>query len=294
MVTKYKVIGLSWLVCLTCVMTTSLVAQSRPAVTKPGSVAASEPKLKNIIVVYKTHFDIGYTALAKDVVQRYRTSMMDQTLKVIDQYKALPKHEQFVWTIPGWPMEQMLWAGQDPQRKERILAAIRAGNLAVHALPFTTHTETSEIEDLVRGLGHSAAVARANGLPLPRGAKTTDAPGQPWIFPTILHQAGIDFYHMGVNDATTPATTPLLFWWEGPDGSRLLTLKTNTYGTPPNPPRGWPFPVWIYIHMTYDNQGPPAPQTVRQDLAASRRDIRAPRSAWGSSRTSTMPSGNAI
>lgn len=222
--------------------------------------------LKEIIIVYKSHFDIGYTAMARDVVNSYRTSMIDQTLRIIDQYKAQPKSEQFVWTIPGWPMEQMLWSGQDPARKTRIESAIRDGNLAVHALPFTTHTETAELEDLVRGLGHSSAIARSYGLPLPRGAKTTDAPGQPWMFPTVLHQAGIRFFHMGVNDATTPAKVPLLFWWEGPDGSRLLTMLTNTYGTSENPPRDWPYSAWIFIHMTSDNEGPPSPETVRKDV----------------------------
>jgi alpha-mannosidase len=223
-------------------------------------------QLKQIIIVYKTHFDIGYSAMARDVVHRYRTSMIDQTLKIIDQYKALPKHEQFGWTIPGWPMEQMLWSGQDPSRKQQIEAAIRAGNLAVHALPFSVQNETAELEDLVRGLRFSADIARRYGLPLPRGAKTTDAPDQIWTMSTVLRHAGIDFLHVGVNDATTPAKVPLLFWWQGPDGSRLLTMLTNTYGTWPNPPAGWPHSAWLYIHMTYDNVGPPSPQTLQADL----------------------------
>ena len=240
------------------------LASAAPA--KDGDAPAPAPKIKNIIIVYKTHFDIGYSALASQVINLYRSSMMDQTLKVIDQYKALPKREQFVWTIPGWPMEQMLWPGQDPARKQQIEAAIRAGNLAVHALPFSVQNETAELEDLVRGLHFSADIARRYGLPLPRGAKTTDVPDQTWELPTVLRHAGIDFLHIGVNDATTPAKAPVLFWWEGPDGSRLLTMLSDTYGSPPNPPAGWPHSAWLYVHMTYDNLGPPSPETVRNDL----------------------------
>jgi hypothetical protein len=33
---------------------------------------------------------------------RYRTTMMDQALKVVDQNHQLPVAQQFVWTIPGW------------------------------------------------------------------------------------------------------------------------------------------------------------------------------------------------
>jgi len=36
--------------------------------------------LRQVIVVFKTHFDIGYTDMASNVVQRYRTTMIDQAL----------------------------------------------------------------------------------------------------------------------------------------------------------------------------------------------------------------------
>ena len=224
------------------------------------------PKIKHIIIVYATHYDIGYTALASEVIERYRTQMIDQALRVIDQYKALPKHEQFVWSIPGWPMEQMLWPGQAAARRHQIEAALRAGNLAVHALPFSVQNETAELEDLVRGLHFSSDIARRFNLPLPRGGKTADVPDHVWELPTVLHNAGIDFLHIGVNDATTPAKVPMLFWWEGPDGSRLLTMLSDRYGSPQNPPPAWPYSAWLYVHMTYDNQGPPSPDTLQRDL----------------------------
>jgi len=71
--------------------------------------------------------------------------MMDHTLRGIERNKSQPKEHQFVWTIPGWPMGQLLWPGQDPKRKKRIEQAIRDGNLVLHALPFTMHTETLEM-----------------------------------------------------------------------------------------------------------------------------------------------------
>ena len=223
------------------------------------------PPLKRVVIVYKTHFDIGYTDLAKNVVNLYRTAMIERTLQVIDANRELPKQRQFVWTIPGWPMEQMLWKGQNPQRKAKIEQAIRNGNLVVHALPFNTHTETMEIEDVVRGLYHSSDVARRYGLPLPRREDDGRA-GATWLMPTVCRHAGIDFFHIGVNDATSAPKTPLLFWWEGPDGSRLLTMLTNTYGTWRDPPKDWPCATWLAILLTYDNCGPPGPETVKSDL----------------------------
>ncbi|MCR4414103.1 MAG: hypothetical protein NUV77_16935, partial [Thermoguttaceae bacterium] len=232
-----------------------------------ADTAPAAPKLKDVVIVYKTHFDIGYTQLARDVAHQYRTEMADGVLEAIEKNAHQPKERQFVWTLSGWPMAQLLAPEQSPERRARIAQAIRDGNLAVHALAFTMHDETSELEDLVRWLGLSSAIARQHGRPLPRDAKTTDVPGHSWALPTLLTHAGVRFYHMGGPLVNRSFSLPRLFWWQGPDGSRLLTLYTNDYGTAPLPPADWPSSAWVYLHMTADNEGPPPPGVVDADLA---------------------------
>jgi alpha-mannosidase len=227
---------------------------------------APKAPLETVIIVYKTHFDIGYTTFAREVVHEYRTDMADRVLDAIAANREQPKDGQFVWTLSGWPMEQILWEGQPPERLQKIEAALRDGNLAVHAYPFTTHTETAEPEDLVRGLNIASRLCRKFDLPLSTGAKMTDVPGQSWIFPTLFARAGIKFYHMGGPLVNITFGLPPVFWWEGPDGSRLLTIYDNDYGTRPLPPQNWPYKTWIHISMTGDNQGPPDPGTVRRDI----------------------------
>ena len=235
-------------------------------VAMSAAVFAENPALERVIIVYKTHFDIGYTALARDVVHEYRTEMADRVLDAIAVTSQQPEDEQFVWTLSGWPMKQMLWEGQTAERRQKLEQGLRDGNLAVHAFPFTTHTETAELEDLVRGLGISSALDRQFGLPLSTTAKMTDVPGQSWVFPTLFAHAGINFYHMGGPLVNMTFDLPPMFWWEGPDGSRLLTLYNNGYGSDRLPPEDWPFKSWLYISMTGDNQGPPAPDTVQSDI----------------------------
>jgi hypothetical protein len=230
-------------------------------------LAQQKPALTNVIIVYKTHFDIGYSSTVHDVVHEYRTEMVDRVLEAIEKNSTQPKEKQFVWTVSGWPMKQMLWEGQAPGRRAKIEQAIRDGNLVVHAYPFTTHTETGEMEDLVRGLNISSTIARKYGKPLSVSAKMSDVPGQSWITPTLFANAGIKFYHMGGPVVNMEHGLPLMFWWEGPDGSRLLTLYNNGYGSDPMPPAGWPYKTWVYINMTGDNQGPPGPETVSKDIA---------------------------
>ena len=113
---------------------------------------AGTKALREIVVVFKTHFDIGYTDMASNIVQRYRTTMMDKALEVVDQNRDLPPEQQFVWTVSGWPMHKILqdWPGQSPQRKERVERALREGRFVVHGLPFSTHTELLEAEEIGR------------------------------------------------------------------------------------------------------------------------------------------------
>lgn len=258
--------------CLILVLS-SKAQDYNPKSTLPGAKTTKEALkdkntsgVENVIIVYKTHFDIGYSETVQQVLHDYRTSMCDKVLDAIDKNSSQPKDKQFVWTISGWPMKQILWVGQAPERKKKIEQAIRDGNLAIHAFPFTMHSETSDPEDLVRGLNISSTLARKYGQPLSTSAKMSDVPGHSWIIPTLFTHAGIKFYHMGGPVVNKELGLPPFFWWEGPDGSRLLTLYNNGYGSDPLPPANWPYKTWVYINMTGDNQGPPDPETVAEDL----------------------------
>jgi len=224
------------------------------------------PGLKEIVVVFKTHFDIGYTDMASNVVQRYRTSMIDQALEVVDQNRDLPPEQQFAWTLAGLPMHKILqdWPGQSARRQQRVEQALRDGRFVVHGLPFTTHTELLEAEDLVRGLGYSARIVRRLGLDLPHDGKMTDVPEHTWMMATLLKHAGIDFMMIGCNGASAPLKVPWLFWWQGPDGSPTLTFYSPQYGTQLTPPADWPYHTWLACLHTGDNHGPPRPDEVKK------------------------------
>jgi len=249
------------------------LAAAALALAASASLAA-EPKLKEVIVVFKTHFDIGYTGFARDVVARYRTSMIDQALAVCDQSQDLPPEHRFVWTVPGWPMAQILWPDQTPERRARVLGALKSGRLVTHALPGSLHTESLELEELVRGLRFASEAARSLGQPLPRDAKMTDVPSHSWALPTVLKHAGVDFFHLGCNPAPVTPDVPPLFWWEGPDGSRLLTMySAGNYGTSLTPPNGWPHATWLALIHTGDNHGPPTAAEVRRLLDEARQRL---------------------
>ncbi len=266
--------------CLTITLISILTTAScalKAADTAPKREGASSvPGVREVVIVFKTHFDIGYTDMASNIVERYRTTMIDQALKVVDQNRDLPPELQFAWTIPGWPMRKITedWEGGTPERRQRILQAFKDGRFVVHALPFSTHTELLEPEDLVRGLVFASRISREAGLPLPRDAKMTDVPCHSWFLPTLLRNAGVEFLHLGCNAASSSPRVPPLFLWEGPDGSRLLTMYSAAgYGTGTTPPAGWPYKTWLALMHTGDNHGPPRPEEVKSLLDEARKNL---------------------
>ena len=87
-------------------------------------------------------------------------------------------------------MSQVLWPGQTAQRRERFLAAMRARRLVPHALAFTTHTESLDLEDLTRGFRFSVEMARLAGQPLPTAAKMTDVASHTRVRPWSWRRRG--------------------------------------------------------------------------------------------------------
>ena len=213
------------------------------------------------------------------MIDYYRTDMIDKALKLIDDSRKLPKEQRFVWTIPGWPLYQILYPGQTKERKDKVIQAIREGSLQMHALPCTLHTESLDPEDLVTGLSFTTKLCNEYDLPLPRAAKMTDVPSHSWLLPTVLKNAGVDFLHLGCNPINEKPDLPLLYYWQGPDGSKLLTMHSQGYGSARKfgeglyPPKDWKYKSWPAIIMTCDNDGPPSADQVRSIIDEAKRNL---------------------
>jgi len=249
--------------CANAAARTDRVRLTAAAPAKAGDATAVKPaQVEQVWVVFKTHLDIGYTDRIEDVLKKYRENMMDGALKAVEASADLAPDRRFSWTLAGWPLRHVLGPQQDPARRTRIEQAVHDGAITFHALPFTLHTETDDLEDLVRGLGFSTQLARQYGRPLPIGAKMTDVPCHSWVWPTLLAHAGVRFLQLGCNGTSAPAQVPPLFWWEGPDGSRIICNYTADYGSGLTPPPNWPSRNYLAMIMTGDNHGPPTVDEV--------------------------------
>jgi alpha-mannosidase len=221
--------------------------------------------LRKVVVVFKTHFDLGFTDLPDRVMQLYTGKMFSAVREVMDATANEPPGPRYSWTLPAWPLRFLLHDPSVPEEsRQAARKLVEEGRLNWHAWPFTTHTAFCGLEELVRGLHISRSLSEEFGK-WPTGAKQTDVPGHTWILPSILVRAGVKFVHLGCNSGSHPPHVPRLFWWEGPDASRLLTYySAGGYGTPLLPPDDWPYDTWLAVQQTVDNIGPQSPEELKR------------------------------
>jgi len=245
------------------VFSLKLNAQIEAVATDDGN---ANNQVTDIVIVFKMHFDIGYTNWAEAVLQQYSGKMLQETLHSIEATSSLPVAEQFKWTIPSWPLKYML-ENSSSENKFKLEQAIKNGRIIPHALPITYETDASDVENLVRGLSYNSNINRQFGLPLAREAKLTDVPSHARVLPTILSNAGVDILHIGCNPGSIAPKLPPLFWWQGPDGSKLLTFYwAEYYGSGILPPEDWPHKTWLAMIFTHENSGAPTPAEVEKTL----------------------------
>ena len=238
------------------------------------------PNLEEVIIATKCHLDVGYTATVPELMRKYSTTDLDRAFALFEADRDKPADLRVRWTVPAWAMDVML-ERTSPDRRRRLEEAIRQRRLMWHAYPFTIETEASDLEELVRMFAFGSGVSRRYGFDLPRYVKQTDVPDQAWALPTVLANAGVKFLHMGINPGCKQmsllAKLPVLSWWEGPDGSRVLLGFSPGYGWMGwgslTPPKGWRHKTWLAYMMRSDNQGPISPADAAKILERARTEL---------------------
>jgi alpha-mannosidase len=121
----------------------------------------------------------------------------------------------------------------DPSMFEEILHRIREGRWeVVGGWPVEPDCNLPSTESFVRHALYGKKYCRQMlGVDVKIGFNP-DAFGHAAGLPTILKHSGYNYY-VFTRPGEDAANLPLLFWWEGPDGSRLLTLRIlHSYTNP--------------------------------------------------------------
>lgn len=179
-------------------------------------------KDKEMLIIFKTHLDIGFTNYAENIISDYINVYIPNAIRV--GYELKDTDTPFIWTVGSWLIDQALKTDQDGL----VDKAIRDGILNWHGLPFTTHTELMNPKLFCYGLEISKRLdARYSRRTI--AAKMTDVPGHTIGIVPYMRRAGLQFMHIGINTATPIPPVPPLFRWKcGEDD--IVVMYQGDYG----------------------------------------------------------------
>lgn len=229
-------------------------------------VKPADPSIKKVHVIFKTHLDVGFTKLAGEVVKTYMQEFIPNALALSEKLRQENQKDRYVWSTGSWLVHEFLEQAEPADRK-RMEAAIERGDIAWHALPFTTHSELADPSLYELGIQLSAALDKRFGKKT-IAAKMTDVPGHTRGLVPILAKNGVRFLHIGVNSASMPPDVPPLFVWRAPDGSEVVVMYQQSYGNQMALPGTSSV---MAINFTGDNHGPHKPEQIARIYSDLRR-----------------------
>jgi len=212
---------------------------------------------KRLHLIFKTHLDVGFTDYASVVVNNYFSKYIPASLRVAREMRESGRPERFIWTTGSWLIYEYLEQASAVARKE-MEDAIDRGEIAWHALPFTTHTELEDVELYRFSLGLAKRLDERFGRKT-IAAKLTDVPGHTRGIVPLLAEAGIRFLHIGVNPGSTVPRVPPLFRWQDESGAELMVMYESGYGSAFDIPG---MEDGLAFGHTSDNMGPQSPEEV--------------------------------
>lgn len=216
--------------------------------------------INHLHLVFKTHLDLGFTDFAGNVLHRYLTDFIPHALSLARQLRESASPTRFVWTTGSWLIDTFLEQAESGARRD-MEQAIEAGDIVWHALPFTTHTELMDASLFRFGLTISQRLDARFGRKTIAG-KMTDVPGHTRGMLPLLAEAGVEFLHFGVNEASSvPDVPPLFRWLDEASGTSVIAAYSHSYGEETLVPT---LGTGLAFAFTGDNLGPPDAAMVQR------------------------------
>jgi len=194
-------------------------------------------RVREVLVVAHAHHDIGYTHSPRTILPIHWRSVREairladekQPDRLIADGPTADGPAAFRWTLENArPLVEFL-DNAEPGEVEALARLVRDGRISVTG-GYVNATQLVGHEELVRSY---EAVDRFRQLGLQvHVVQHSDINGLPWGTVPAMARAGLDVLVMGLNPdhGRPPFEQPTAFWWEGPDGSRVLVWLSLHYG----------------------------------------------------------------
>ena len=216
-------------------------------------VAWSPMRHWKIHMVQKSHHDIGYTDLPQHVFEEHN-QFVDDVLAYCEETDGWPDEAKFRYSVEQSCTIVNYIENRPKETVERLIERVREGRIEIPALYANFISEMMGHEEIIRSLYPSFQLKKKYGVRV-ETAQITDVPGLSWSLPTILANCGVKYfvpqlprgYYDGAwehkedihvhpywsESEVTPEGRPYVFYWTGPDGSRILVWCAGAYGCNP-------------------------------------------------------------
>ena len=186
----------------------------------------------NIYLYNHSHVDIGYTNTQKNVELLHKTNILEG-IKLAEESKNYPEGSRYRWNPEvTWPLER-LWTSM-PEEHERVLKAIRDGELCIDASYLNLNTSVCSDEELFHTFLFSREMQKLTGKQMDV-FQQMDIPGISWGMVPVMAQEGVKYIMSWPNTTRSGNAHKDInghpFWWIGPDGkSKILFFQPGGYG----------------------------------------------------------------
>ena len=178
-------------------------------------------QIRTVYIIPSSHWDRGFVTNPEQVLTRVKPHIDE----VLDDAAADP---EFRWTIESiWQLNEWLKRTDDPNRVALLRDLVRKGQIEISASYGSMHTGFMGAEELNLLTQDSFRMARALGIDAPDFAMMDDVPGFVRWLPQVLAASHVRYFLNGSNlfigGGTSLAPGHVPFYWQAPDGSRVLT-----------------------------------------------------------------------
>ena len=180
--------------------------------------------VKTIDIINWTHTDYGFTdhpLMVAELQKRY----IDIALDLAEQTKNNKPGERYTWTAESLDPFWQWWQETTPDRRKKMVEAIRREQIDVNAMPFGIHPllNVSEVKTLTSWIPQDVAAQIR-----PRIAIQCDVNGFSRAIASELIGKGVKCVWMSMN-GRNPYNKPTATWWEMPDGRRIFLWNSDPY-----------------------------------------------------------------
>ena len=222
-------------------------------------VALTPAKKWTIFVVPHIHIDVGYTDYQAKVAE-VQSRVLDEAIHLIHD------HPDFRFSPDGyWAVQQFL-AGRRAADQKQLFQLVKENKIFVPPQDASLLTGFPSLETLIRSLYSGFEFNQQHGGSFDY-ANITDVPSYTWSYASVLAAAGLKYFVAGCDNDNGPIelfsrlNEQSPFWWEGPDGGRILMWYSRSYsqvwslfGMPPEIDAGQDsLPIFLqaYSHPNY-------------------------------------------